>query len=93
MATEAVKTNEPAKKPAAGEPIAIKALHFNRPNGISVPGTNDQLQKISAGDGHRGDFEIVLLPWLRQYKVTLKRDKAKVTFLVPETWAIAETFE
>ena len=98
MSSESKNEKKDAPRESADkrpDPIAIKSLHFRGPHAVTLPnGTT-----VTAIDGSpRNDrvaYEIHLLPWLRMFRVTSKptgTEKPR-TFLVPESWAVAEVTE
>jgi hypothetical protein len=95
MSTETKpEKSAPAAKAPDRQPITVLALHFNRPNGVSIPGGGAVVNSIDARPKtHADGWKILLLPWIRMYQVTtvpLSSAKKPIQFLVPESWAIAE---
>lgn len=100
MTTEPTPKNEKPAAPSAAskapdrQPIIVLALHFNRPNGISIPGGGAVVNSIDARPKtHADGWKILFLPWIRMYQVTTvprSPTKKPIQFLVPESWAIAE---
>lgn len=91
-----IPPQQPEAKPRApAEPIAIRKLYFRDSNGVQLPGHDSPVKSIVGGDKEfvERTYEIALLPWLRQFKVTSTRGKVKTTFLIPESWASSEIAE
>jgi len=98
LSTPSVDANtKPAKAAPDRQPVPVLALHFNRPNGISIPGTGLVVQSLDARPKEHADgWHILFLPWIRMHQVTsVPRSSARkpIRFLVPESWAIAEIAE
>lgn len=91
--------DRPAPNPAAyGEGIAVKSLHFNRPNGVdlgvgaSLAGANLLIAGERANIPY--SYEITFYPRVRAYRVVLtKRAGGEYVRMIPETWAMWEPAE
>lgn len=90
MATE---TTKPRATPE--DAIPVRALHFNRGNGLSLYTGQPAIASITANSDKVGadKYEIAFVPRMRQFRVVLHGRVAGQpprVFGVPESWAIAE---
>ena len=89
-------SNDPKNEKKGGpEPIAIKSLHFRGPHAVTLP-NGSTVTAIDGSPRHdRVAYEIHLMPWMRMFRVTTKPTGSEKprTFLVPESWAVAEVAE
>lgn len=90
-------------KEGGREPIEIKSLTFKEQS-VQLP-NGENVKSIHAGrKPNRPAYDIDLLPWMRQYRVTYLVEKTRrndknevekyyapeILFYVPESWAIGE---
>lgn len=78
--------------PKSPVPIKVRSLTFRGPTGITLPWG----QVVTSIDGspkkdpNRESYEITFLPWMRMFRVSTNVDKKPRTFMIHESWAIAE---
>ncbi len=88
MANEVNDEKQQPKKP-----IKVRTLQFRGPNAVVLPGGTTVSAISGVKKEHQDSYEITLLPWMRMYRVVTVPASTSIqpkSYLVPESWAIAE---